>query len=122
MAIAGRNLFAEVTGLASLMAWGKFMSIDETVRQIVADHLGVKQEQVVAAARFDTDLRADFLDRVDLVLALEDAFGLEITDEEAGKMRTVNDAVQHISTCLGKKAASLGAAGDSADGRLAAAG
>ena len=69
----------------------------EAVREVVVDKLGVEAEKVVASARFIEDLGADSLDTVELIMGLEDKFGLEISDEAAEKIRTVQDAVDFIN-------------------------
>ena len=71
-------------------------SIEEQVRNIVAEQLGVKEEEVTADASFVDDLGADSLDTVELVMALEGAFECEIPDEEAEKITTVQQAVDYI--------------------------
>lgn len=71
-------------------------SVDERVRSIIVEQLGVNQDQVVTEASFTEDLGADSLDQVELILALEDEFQLEIPDEEAEKIATVGDAVKYI--------------------------
>jgi len=73
------------------------MAVDkEKVRQIVADQLGVDLEEVTEEASFVDDLGADSLDTVELVMALEEEFGLEIPDEDAEKISTVQDAIKYI--------------------------
>ena len=69
---------------------------DERVRQIIMDQLGVSAEQVTPDASFIDDLGADSLDTVELVMALEEEFGIEIPDEDAEKITTVGDAVKYI--------------------------
>jgi acyl carrier protein len=69
----------------------------EAVREVVVDKLGVDAAKVVASARFIEDLGADSLDTVELIMGLEDKFGLEISDEAAEKIRTVQDAVDFIN-------------------------
>ena len=71
-------------------------SIDEKVKQIVTEQLGVDQGEVTTSASFVDDLGADSLDRVELVMAFEEAFGIEVPDEDAEKMTTVKDAVEYI--------------------------
>jgi acyl carrier protein len=74
-----------------------FMStIEERVKKIVVDQLGVKEEEVVDAASFVDDLGADSLDTVELVMALEEEFECEIPDEEAEKITTVQAAIDYI--------------------------
>ena len=71
--------------------------IQAKVRSIIAEQLGVKVEEVVDQASFTDDLGADSLDTVELVMALEEEFGIEIPDEDAEKMRTVGDAMRYIA-------------------------
>ncbi|MDG2990122.1 acyl carrier protein [Candidatus Synechococcus calcipolaris G9] len=71
--------------------------IFEKVKAIVVDQLGVDDDQVTSEANFSTDLNADSLDSVELIMALEEAFGVEIPDENAEKLLTVQDAVDYIS-------------------------
>ena len=71
-------------------------SVIDRVRAIIAEQLGVKIEEVTDAASFIDDLGADSLDTVELVMALEEEFGVEIPDEDAEKMTTVGDAVKYI--------------------------
>ncbi len=73
------------------------MAVDtDTIRQIVADQLGVDVDEVTAEASFVDDLGADSLDTVELVMALEEEFGIEIPDEDAEKILTVSDAIKYI--------------------------
>ena len=72
------------------------MSIPEKVQAIIVDQLGVEEEQVVPDASFVDDLGADSLDQVELVMALEEEFGLEIPDEDAEKITRVKEAVTYI--------------------------
>ena len=67
------------------------------VRSIVVDHLGVDEKDVVSEASFVEDLGADSLDTVELVMAFEEAFGVEIPDDAAEKISTVKDAVDFIT-------------------------
>jgi acyl carrier protein len=69
---------------------------EERVRKIIVDLLGVDEEQVVPAARFREDLEADSLDLVELIMAFEEEFNGEISDEEAQKITTVGEAVSYI--------------------------
>lgn len=71
-------------------------SIDERVKQIVAEQLGVDEDQVTADASFMDDLGADSLDTVELVMALEEEFDVEISDEDAEKILTVKNAIEYI--------------------------
>ena len=80
------------------------MGVQEKVRSIIAEQLGVKPEEVTPQASFIDDLGADSLDTVELVMALEEEFGIEIPDEEAEKLATVGDAVKYIEEKAGQKA------------------
>ena len=71
-------------------------SIEEQVKNIVAEQLGVIEEEVTAEASFVDDLGADSLDTVELVMALEEAFECEIPDEEAEKITTVQQAIDYV--------------------------
>ncbi|HEU5414345.1 MAG TPA: acyl carrier protein [Candidatus Angelobacter sp.] len=71
-------------------------SAEEKVNQIVIEQLGVEPSEVTPEASFVDDLGADSLDRVELVMAFEESFGLEIPDEDAEKIVTVQDAVEYI--------------------------
>jgi acyl carrier protein len=73
-------------------------STEERVRNIVIDLLGVDADRVVADARFREDLEADSLDLVELIMAFEEEFGGEISDEDAQKITTVGEAVSYIET------------------------
>jgi acyl carrier protein len=72
------------------------LSIDDRVKQIVVNQLGVEEASVIGKAKFIEDLGADSLDIVELVMAMEDAFGVDIPDEEAENIRTVDDAINFI--------------------------
>ncbi len=72
-------------------------SIEERVKQIVAEQLGVDEGQVTETAAFMDDLGADSLDTVELVMALEEEFDVEISDEDAEKIQTVKDAISYIN-------------------------
>lgn len=71
-------------------------SVSDKVKQIVSEQLGVDEGEVTPTASFVDDLGADSLDQVELVMAFEEAFDLEIPDEEAEKIRTVQDAIDYI--------------------------
>jgi acyl carrier protein len=71
-------------------------SVDEKVKQIIVEQLGVDEGEVTATASFVDDLGADSLDTVELVMAFEEAFDIEIPDEDAEKIRTVKDAIDYI--------------------------
>jgi len=68
----------------------------EKVKQIISEQLGVDENEVTPSASFVDDLGADSLDQVELVMALEEAFGVEIPDEDAEKIRSVQDAIDYI--------------------------
>ncbi|MGE5507915.1 MAG: acyl carrier protein [Chitinophagales bacterium] len=72
------------------------MEILDRVREIIVDQLGVDEEEVTPAASFIDDLGADSLDIVELIMAFEEEFDLEIPDEDAEKIATVGDAVDYI--------------------------
>jgi acyl carrier protein len=71
-------------------------TVEERVKEIIVEQLGVDEEDVVPTAKFIEDLNADSLDTVELVMALEEHFDLQIPDEDAEKIVTVGDAVQYI--------------------------
>jgi len=71
-------------------------SVEERVKQIIVEQLGVEEAEVTSTASFVDDLGADSLDTVELVMAFEEAFDLEIPDEDAEKIRTVQDAIDYI--------------------------
>ncbi|AAP96652.1 acyl carrier protein [[Haemophilus] ducreyi] len=73
------------------------MSIEERVKKIIVDQLGVKAEDVKPEASFIEDLGADSLDTVELVMALEEEFDIEIPDEEAEKITTVQSAIDYVA-------------------------
>ncbi len=70
--------------------------LDQRVKDIIVEQLGVKPEQVVPEAKFIEDLGADSLDTVELVMALEEEFGIEVPDEQAEKLQSVGDVIKHI--------------------------
>jgi acyl carrier protein len=78
-------------------------SIEARVKKIVAEQLGVNETDIKNESAFVEDLGADSLDTVELVMALEDEFGTEIPDEEAEKIRTVQQAIDYVSTHQTKK-------------------
>ena len=71
-------------------------SVDEKVKSIIVEQLGVDEEEVTPDASFVDDLGADSLDTVELVMAFEEEFDLEIPDEDAEKIATVGDAISYI--------------------------
>jgi acyl carrier protein len=71
-------------------------TIEEKVKQIIVDELGVDESEVTPNARFIDDLGADSLDTVELVMRLEEEFGIEIPDESAEKIQSVRDALDYI--------------------------
>jgi acyl carrier protein len=75
------------------------MAVDtlSRVKKIIAEQLGVDESEVVPTASFVEDLNADSLDLVELIMSLEEAFGMEISDEEAENIKTVQDAVEYIN-------------------------
>jgi acyl carrier protein len=82
---------------------GGFMSIAQKVKQIIVEQLGVDEAQVDETASFVEDLGADSLDIVELVMAFEEAFDIDIPDEDAEKITTVKDAITYIENKTGKK-------------------
>jgi acyl carrier protein len=72
-------------------------SIEERVKDIIVEQLGVNADQVTPEAKFIEDLGADSLDTVELVMAFEEEFGVEVPDEEAEKLQSVGDVVKYIS-------------------------
>jgi len=76
-------------------------SIEERVAKMVAEQLGVKEDDVKSTSSFVEDLGADSLDTVELIMALEEEFDTEIPDEEAEKIATVQNAIDYINANLG---------------------
>lgn len=75
-------------------------SADAKVKEIIVNELGVEPEKVTAEASFVEDLGADSLDTVELVMAFEEEFGIDIPDEDAEQMRTVGDAIKYLQAHL----------------------
>jgi acyl carrier protein len=71
-------------------------SVEEKVKSIIVDQLGVNESEVTGSASFVDDLGADSLDTIELVMAFEEAFGIEIPDEDAEKIKTVQDAIDYV--------------------------
>ncbi len=70
--------------------------IDQRVKEIIVEQLGVKPDQVTPEAKFIEDLGADSLDTVELVMALEEEFEIEVPDEQAEKLQTVGDVIKYV--------------------------
>jgi acyl carrier protein len=77
-------------------------NVEEKVKDIIVEELGVEREKLTAEASFMEDLGADSLDTVELVMAFEKEFDIDIPDEEAEKLRTVGDALKYLHEKLGK--------------------
>ena len=73
-------------------------SVDEKVKEIIVEQLGVEEDDVTPTAKFIEDLGADSLDTVELVMAFEEEFGIEIPDEDAEKITRVKEAVEYIES------------------------
>jgi acyl carrier protein len=72
------------------------VSVEEKVKNIIVDKLSVEPDEVVTEASFVDDLGADSLDLVELIMAMEEAFDMEISDDQAEKLQTVQDAINYI--------------------------
>lgn len=72
------------------------MSVEEKVKKIIAEKLSVELDEVIPDASFVDDLGADSLDLVELIMAMEESFDIEISDDEAEKLQTVQDAINYI--------------------------
>ncbi|WP_457601278.1 acyl carrier protein [Hydrogenivirga sp.] len=77
------------------------MALEERIKEIIADQLGVEQEKIVPEAKFVEDLGADSLDVVELIMAFEEEFGIEIPDEDAEKIQTVGDVINYLKEKVG---------------------
>jgi len=77
-------------------------NVEERVKDIIVEELGVEREKLTAEASFMEDLGADSLDTVELVMAFEKEFDIDIPDEDAEKMRTVGDALTYLHEKIGK--------------------
>jgi acyl carrier protein len=75
--------------------------VEEKVKKIIEEKLSVNADQITNEARFAEDLKADSLDTVELVMALEDEFGLDIPDDDADKIKTVQDTISYIVEKIG---------------------
>jgi acyl carrier protein len=89
-----RAIVARINEFADIL--GGFMSVEQKVKQIIVEQLGVDESQVDNTASFVDDLGADSLDIVELVMAFEEAFDIDIPDEDAEKIATVKDAIDYI--------------------------
>ena len=74
---------------------------EERLRKIIAEQLGVSEEEVVPDASFIDDLNADSLEMVDLIISLEEEFGIQVSDEDAERIKTVKDAIDYLNDRLG---------------------
>ncbi|WP_038057783.1 acyl carrier protein [Thermodesulfobacterium hydrogeniphilum] len=77
------------------------MSVEEKVIDIIAQKLNLSKDQIKPEASFVEDLGADSLDLVELVMAMEEAFGMEVPDEDAEKLRTVKDVIDYVKSKIG---------------------
>ncbi|MDR0291975.1 MAG: acyl carrier protein [Elusimicrobium sp.] len=77
-------------------------NVEERVKNIIMEQLGVEADQVKPEAQFVNDLGADSLDTVELIMALEEEFDIEIPDEKAEKIKTVGEAIEHIKATAKK--------------------
>jgi len=77
------------------------MSVEEKIKKMICEHLEVSEEDVVPGASFVDDLGADSLDQVELIMAMEEEFGISISDEDAEKIATVQDAIEYVEQSKG---------------------
>ena len=105
---------AEYRGGTNFMADEK--SIEEKVKDIIVEQLGVNPEQVTPQASFIEDLGADSLDIVELVMAFEEEFGVEVPDEDAEKLQTVGDVINYIKERAKPKEGESGSGGSTGSG------
>jgi acyl carrier protein len=77
------------------------MSIEEKIKKIICEQLEVDEKDVIPEASFVDDLGADSLDQVELIMAMEEEFGISISDEEAEKIATVRNAIEYIEKSMG---------------------
>ncbi len=77
------------------------MAIEERIKEIIADQLGVEADKITPEAKFIEDLGADSLDVVELIMAFEEEFGIEIPDEDAEKIQTVGDVINYLKEKVG---------------------
>jgi len=106
--------YLTIQGLTGLQSWHRHTakiepettmadkSIEQRVKDIIVEQLGVNADQVTPDAKFIEDLGADSLDTVELVMALEEEFGHEIPDEQAEKLQSVGDVIKYIEDMQGK--------------------
>ncbi len=79
------------------------MSVEEKVIEIISQKLNLSKDQIKPEASFVDDLGADSLDLVELVMAMEEEFGMEVPDEEAEKLRTVKDVIDYVKAKVGEQ-------------------
>ena len=77
------------------------MNLEDRVKEIIAEQLGVEKEKITPESKFIEDLGADSLDVVELIMAFEEEFGIEIPDEDAEKIQTVGDVIKYLQEKVG---------------------
>ena len=82
------------------------MSLFDDVREVIVEQLGVGPDEVKLTVSFKDDLGADSLDAVELIMAFEEKFGIDIPDEDANNLKTVNDAIRYIENKIGQSSVS----------------